>query len=417
MSDRSIWLIWLGSRVLVLGCLFGPESRVVSDVVYFSRSIRDMHAVGLELTMPEYPLPAVGAMALLWLIASLMGSTMLFGPLMVLCCVLLDALYTAVLSRTTGSGRRAALTLWLAAVPALGGLTYARFDLIPAMLVGLVVLLAGTHPRRAALCVAVATSVKLWPALLIPTAFLRTASRWRYSSVVAVIGVAAAGSTIALAGWTRLFSPLTYQADRGLQVESVAATPVMMARVVYPAGWKIFFSDFKANEITGAAVPLLERAADIATLVLALGLGLMWWRAWRRTTRLTPETLIWMSLMAVSGFMAAGKVLSPQYFLWLMPAAAAALAITSRQDQALRRWGLLVVVASALTHALYPWLARDLLQGGEISLLAVALLLLRNAILIWLFADSCRQTLRSLAATDSRLTRFQPGAVALDGAE
>ena len=403
MSGRSVWPTWLVTRLLVLGLLLGFESRVAHDVLYFARSLRHIHVVGLSSTMPEYPLPAVGVVAVPWLFAKLLGSALLFRPVMVACGVGVDALYTAVLLRSTGPGRRPAVLLWLAAVPALGGLTYVRFDLIAGVLVGFAMLVAATHPRRAALCVAIATSIKLWPALLIPTVWLRVASRWRYLVVVGFVGLLAVGSTVALAGWSRLVSPMVYQSHRGLQVESVAATPVMVARVVRPAGWRVFYSQFKAYEISGRGVAWLERVTDIATLVLVVGLCLLWIRAWRRSRGVDPDFLVWLCLGAVSGFMAVGKVLSPQYFLWLLPATAAALTIWRSDPRALRRWSVVVVVAAALTHVLFPWLYHDLLHGGDLLGLAVTLLAVRNLLVLWLFVEAARQAVRCLEAFEDEL--------------
>src|SRR5689334_18631351 len=142
-NERFVWLTWLITRLGVLCLLFGPESRVVGDVIYFTHSMQDVSIVGLAMTMREYPLPAVGAVALPWIMAIFLGAPTFFGPLVVLLGLGIDGLFTAVLTSTSGPGRRFALVVWLAAVPALGGLTYARFDLIPGVLVGCVVLLAG----------------------------------------------------------------------------------------------------------------------------------------------------------------------------------------------------------------------------------------------------------------------------------
>jgi len=390
-----VWLTWLITRLVVLCLLFGPESPVVSDVIYFTHSMQDVSNVGLAMTMREYPLPAVGTVALPWIMAIFLGSSTLFGPLVVLLGLGIDGLFTAVLTRTSGPGRRFALGVWLAAVPALGGLTYARFDLIPGVLVGCVVLLAGTRPRLTGVCLAVATSIKLWPALLVPTVGLRVSGKRRYYLAIGVIGTVVAGGTLGLAGWGRVVSPLVYQSDRGLQIESVAATPVMAARLVNPAAWSVFYSKFKAFEISGPAVAVIEHIADVASLALVVALCFMWLRAGRGPGQLSSAATVWMCLAAVSGFMAVGKVLSPQYFLWLIPAAAAALTAT-RNDRRLQRWGLTVVAASVLTHAVYPWLYLDLVLGEGLSLIAVLLLVVRNAMVVWLFVEASRQALREL---------------------
>ena len=84
--------------------------------------------------------------------------------------------------------------------------------------------------------------------------------------------------TIAVGGWSRLWSPLAYQADRGLQIESVSATPVMVRFAADPDGYRVcFYSPFKAYEITGPRVSTHARAVDRSRPLLrrhcAHGLG------------------------------------------------------------------------------------------------------------------------------------------------
>jgi hypothetical protein len=81
-----------------------------------------------------------------------------------------------------------------------------------------------------------------------------------------------------------------------------------------------------------------------------------------------------------------------------MPAAAAALTATPN-DRRLDRWSLTVVAASALTHAVYPWLYLDLVLGEGFSLVAVPLLVVRNAMVVWLFLEASRQALREFKHT------------------
>lgn len=52
-------------------------------------------------------------------------------------------------------------------------------------------------------------------------------------------------------------SPLAYQRDRGLQVESPAAAPAMVARALEPGRYVVGYSDFQAYEVSGPGVHLL----------------------------------------------------------------------------------------------------------------------------------------------------------------
>ena len=115
----------------------------------------------------EYPPPAVAVLALPWLLAKVVAVAGAYGVLLMVAAGLTDLAFTLMLARA----RRGLLPVlvWLLGVPLLGSTAYARFDLLPGVLCGAAVLLAGArHPRTAAAVVAVATGVKLWPALVIP---------------------------------------------------------------------------------------------------------------------------------------------------------------------------------------------------------------------------------------------------------
>jgi len=96
-------------------------------------------------------------------------------------------------------------------------------------------------------------ALKLWPIVMLPVFLLRRAARatvLRSSRDRLVLG----GISLAIAGYSRLVSPVNWQAARGLQIESVSATPLMLARAVHPHGtWDIRTSKYKATEMFGPA--------------------------------------------------------------------------------------------------------------------------------------------------------------------
>ena len=102
---------------------------------------------------------------------------------------------------------------------------------------------------------------------------------------------------------------ITYNLDRGVQVESVAATTTWLGRqaVGHPSTYTY---RFKAFEIDGASA---EAAAWAGAGVLAMA-----WIALRAKGRDAWQ----LSLLVVDVFLVASKVLSPQYFAWTSPLAA-----------------------------------------------------------------------------------------------
>jgi hypothetical protein len=223
---------------------------------------------------------------------------------------------------------------------------------------------------------------------------------------VLVVGGLVVGGTLLLAGWGRLISPLTFQGGRGLQIESVAATPAMLGWAVAPGEYTVSYASTHAFEVTGPGVPALVHASTVLTIAVAAVLAVLWLRLWR--TGAGPEAVGWASLAAVTGFIVASRVLSPQYLLWLLPVAAAVLA-TAGPRAALVRWAVLLLVAAGLTQLEFPVFYGDLVGHHPGSAGAVAVLAARNLLLVWLAADATVRAWLSPAQRGSELARQAPG--------
>jgi len=394
MDKTWAGVLWLLTRAFVLWLFFGPESWVTGDVAYFAGSLEGVSERGLAATLMEYPLPGVALVAFPWLLAQWAGHPDLYSEIVMGLALVTDAAFTVLLYRFGRAGRGEALYVWLLAVPLLGATTYARFDLVPGILAGVSVLLLASHPRVAAGAVGVATGLKFWPALLLPALAARTRERRAVLSVVAMVGLLLAGGALTLAGWARLVSPLTWQAERGLQIESVTATPAMLAWALDPGELEVAYSGYNAFEISGTGVPLLLAASNLLSLLLVVGLAVLWVRAWRRGSTLSPDAVVWLALTAIGGFMVSSKVLSPQYLMWLLPAAAAGLAVveTRRGLRRLRRWAVVLLVATGTTHLVFPVFYGGLTTPDETSIRVVLLLVARNAMLVWLLVRGATES-------------------------
>jgi hypothetical protein len=387
MGTTSTALLWVVSRGLVLWLFFGPHSWVTGDVAYFADSLTHLGERGLGATLVEYPLPGLALVGLPWLLAQWIGHPDVYSELVLGLALVTDAAFTVLLHRSASARMRAgAVGVWLLAVPLLGATTYARFDLVPGVLAGVALLLMVVHARAAAVAAVLATGLKLWPALLLPALVARASGRRAVLATVAVVGAGLVAGSLFLAGWARLVSPLTWQADRGLQIEAVAATPAMVAWGFGPGAFTVFYSEFNAYEVSGPSVHWLLTLTGVLPVVVAGGLLTLWVRAWRGAASSTPDAVAWSCLAAVSAFMVTSKVLSPQYLLWLLPLAAAALAVsrTDRGQRQLRRWAVVLLVATSLTQLVFPVYYGHLTQHDPSSYRVVLLLAVRNAVLVWL---------------------------------
>jgi hypothetical protein len=149
------------------------------------------------------------------------------------------------------------------------------------------------------------------------------------------------------------------------------------------------FTVWKAYEVAGPLVGPLERVATVGSVVVLAVLVVLWVTAWLRMRERGPagEAMVWLVLASVSGFVVTNKVLSPQYLLWLLPAAAAGLLVLTERE-AYRRlavWTVLLLAATLLTHEVFPRHYGALIGHEADTRRIVELLAARNLLLLALF--------------------------------
>ena len=346
----------------MLGILAVFESFIVGDVFYYHRKIVGLFEVGLPGTLMEYPTPVVWILTLPYAVG-LGGETAYLVAFMIFMLVL-DALFTYAVWRSGGRRHDAAVDFWLLFVFLIGPLSYVRFDMIPAVLAGGALLAARTRPWVAGALTGLGAAIKLWPALLIP-ALLADRERRKPTAIgFVVVGFGLALVSLLTGGLTRLFSPLTWQSGRGLQIESVWASPLMLVRMVSPDRWVVDISRYQAYEIFGPGVGLWQTVSDVATVIGLVTIVVLWVRAFRMPGGVTPIAVALVVLATVAVVIITNKTLSPQYLLWIGGPVAALLLL--RADDAgsgsgdVRRWivrlGVAGLVLAGLTQLVYPLL-------------------------------------------------------------
>ena len=385
-----VWILLFGlSRAWIFHLWATKYSFIRSDVNYYlwwlsgDRSIQE--------TLVEYPLPVVWFLDALTLLGrepntyTLAFALAMFG---------LDALFCLALFRR---GTLRALLFWNAFVTFFGALIWFRYDMVPALAVGMAALYVSRHPRVSGALVALGAGLKLWPAMLIAPLLGRSKPALLRTFTFVLAGLGLAAVAFVHGGWDRLVSPLTWQTDRGLQVESVPASWLMWqhARAGGSTSWRVEMSKYNAFEIFGPGVETWMTASDVVMTVAILSATGMAAVAFVRK-QLPADLLVLAMTSIVLAMLVANKTLSPQYLLWLGTPVAALLALAHTRTMRLRAHLLAgaSLLAAFLTQQIYPvWYGH--IVGSDPQVPAMGLLVARNLLLVvmmvvstvWVWAD------------------------------
>ncbi|MBK3626411.1 DUF2029 domain-containing protein [Streptomyces sp. MBT49] len=304
------------------------------------------------------------------------------------------AVLTLLLNTALRPGRSArGPWLWVAGVPLLGPTVYSRYDVMVTA-VAVAALVAGVrHPRVMGALTGLAVLMKVWPVLLLAGAVRRRA----WAAAVVTAGALAALFALAAPG---AFAFLTFQRDRGTEVESVGALALHVAR---RAGWPgEVLLRYGSLEFTG---PHVEVVGDVALGLTAVAFG--WLLLWRLTAgRFTARTLPEAAFTAVLLFTVTSRVISPQYLVWLIGLAAVCLC---RRSGVMGLPAVLVLAASCVTVLEFPVRFTDVVAS---STLGVSLMFLRNGLLVAAALTAAVRLWRSTAR--GRTPLASAGAGALD---
>jgi hypothetical protein len=309
-----------------------------------------------------------------------------FETLMWLCGAAALAAMAVVMRRL----RRTTLNVWAALCFAavapllLGSVVLSRYDLWPAAFVAaaLAALVSGRLRLGHAL-LGLGVTAKLYPVVLIPLGVVfvwkRAGRREALTCLGLVLGVAAAVfAPFVILSPGGVWESLTVQLTRPLQVESLGSALLLVGHHVFGLGVTGETSHGSQN-LAGSAAEWLA----VASTVLQAGVLIWIWAAFARG-RGGAEALVRSTAAALCAFIAFGKVLSPQFPIWLI-----AIVPLVRGRRGLGA-SVLLAVALVLTQTWFPqryfrlalnfeaglsWvlLARDLTLVALVVVLAVTL--------------------------------------------
>lgn len=377
--------VWVVARWVIFDYFQLGDTRVYEHAA----RMMDAGAIPYRDFDVEYPPLATG---LFWLVGRAPGGDyQLAFSMTMLVCLIATALAALLIARRLGLSRvRTVIVVAVIALTPLllGTLVQTRYDLVLSALLGWV-LVAALHDRFkwAWPLLAIATAVKLIPVLLVPALFLW--HRHRRSGRQALVGATGFAAGVAAtfapffaiaphATW-RLFA---YHLDRPPEVESLGSSVLNLTNLDFRR-----VESYGSENLTGSWA---DAFASLSTLLIVLSIAavaLWMWRALRRGSGDVAGVLVAAVAASLVASVLLGKVISPQYMVWLLPAV---LLVPGK-------WGRVaivsMIVAMPLTQFVFPALFATFVERG--AALPAWLLFARNLLLVLLVVavwPRCRDT-------------------------
>ena len=190
-----------------------------------------------------------------------------------------------------------------------------RYDAVVALTLAIsayCAVLGGRYVYLAYASLGFGAAAKLVPALAtLPLALVRRGAARGYAIFFGVLALFFAPAL--LLGGERFFESFAYHAERGLQVESLAAS--ILIKIGWVEGITFRYGAFEAQ---GRGVELASSLSLPLTALLLLVTTFVMYRA-RRSGRLDISEFPRYAAALILAFMVCSKVLSPQYLIWLLP--------------------------------------------------------------------------------------------------
>jgi hypothetical protein len=323
----------------------------------------------------EYP---PGALPMFALPAVLPGASFTFWSKALQWMLAASCIVLAAVTLRTGRWRAALIGL----TPALlGQVTFTRFDFWPAALTSAsLAAFVGRRPRLALGLLAAAVAAKEYPIVLLPLLLLGLRPRERKigTAVFAAI-LAAIVLPFAVLGPGGVRYTLESEFRRPLQVESFGGAFLL---VLHRLGAYVphVVSTYGSQNLSGGVATVLGPLTTLVAVAAIVAVWLMFARGPR-----DDRALLVASAAAVLAFVAFGKVLSPQYLIWLVPL----LAVTDA-----RATLALLALALGLTQVWSQGRYHEVVAGGAV----VWVVLGRDLVLVAIYALAMLGILRRARA-------------------
>ena len=375
-----LWGVWAVSRLFIVAQVGiwnhvdGPQYQDVGFYEGTSNGLMDTRAMP-EGDSWQYPPLA----AFLFLVPRL-APNYSYGFIALM--LLFDAVAVAMLSSRRNGLEPSGAWYWVLLMPALSAFPVLRFDLATAVLAVVALLLAQRHPFLSGLALGGGFMLKLWPIVAVLGEWNRRRLATMLGALLLVAGVSTGAAAYLFGDQTGF---LSNQAGRGLQIESIGATPWHVRRMV--TGKVIVLAQRNGtNEVDSPIADHIASWLQVATL-LAVVLVVVWFIARdhliRRHGRIDLQDVAVgrdAALAAILLAMVTNGVLSPQFLMWVI--GVGAVCIGTRGSRLLRPC-VMIAAAVVMTFGLY--------QSPSIMVARNLLLVLACADSMWSCLDRLRR--------------------------
>lgn len=286
----------------------------------------------------------------------------------------------------------------------MGYLSFARVEGITTSIVLIALLYAAQRPVVAAVLLAVATWIKVWPAAVIAPLLIASARRVQVFLAGVLVSAAVAAAAFATGAGSHLLDFAINQGERGMQLEATFSTPWVWLSVLGIGGAKIADNvAINSTEVYGPGAEVAAMLMQPLLIVAALSAALLMVWALRRGAE-REELLLEGSLLMVTAFIVFNKVGSPQFIIWLAPVVIAGL--THNWD----RWkvpAMLLMGIAITTFVIYPLFYTPLIHANPIM---AAVLTIRNVLLVTLLVWGVKRTVELGRNATPPLAKASPAA-------
>lgn len=266
---------------------------------------------------------------------------------------------------------RVGVWFWVLVVPLMGPVLYTRFDLVAAVTVVWAVerATAGRWGGVGA-WLGVGAAVKVFPALVLPVAWVLAPRRRRVVVGAAIVGLLVVVPLIGSLDDVYA-SVVQRNQDRGLHQESLLGSALLVGER-FGADVEVVF-EFGAFDVRSG---LSDQLKTVALVLVVAAVAEAAVRSWRLVPRGSVEGFAVAGFGVIAVATGVAPTYSPQFVIWVLAAGAAALAVAPRA-MAVSAWVLVAV--AVLNHLFFPVYFFDLFPGRAPAL---AVLVLRNILTV-----------------------------------